>query len=240
MAHIGVLKCLHEADIGVDCVTGTSVGSLIGALVVCGYDWHELERRARDVDWSDLVGVTWPKRGLVQATKLERVLSELTHGKSFSDLDTPFATVAADITTGEAVLFSQGSIAAAVRASCSVPVVFEPVEVDGRLLVDGALVNEVPGDIARELGAEVVIGVDLNADRTKNKTPDHLIDVLFCSFNILIAGMSQKGKAAADVTIEPDLSGFRYADLGRIDEAIERGYEATRKKVGDIAALARI
>ena len=237
LAHIGVLQCLEEAGVPIDCVTGTSVGSLIGALLVCGYDGKELERRARDVDWSDLVGVTWPKRGLVQAEKLERVLSELTDGKSFSDLDTPFAAVAADITTGTAVLFSQGSIAAAVRASCSVPVVFEPVEIDGRLLVDGALVNEVPGDIARDLGAEVVIGVDLNVDRTKNKRPDHLVDVLFCSFNILIAGMSQKGKAAADVAIEPDLEGFRYADLSRIDEAIERGYAATHEKVRDIVAL---
>lgn len=237
LAHIGALKALQEAEIPVDCIAGTSVGSVIGTLLALGYDWQRMKHLAEQTKWSDLVGVSWPDKGLMQTKKLERFLEELTDSRSFDDLDAPFAVVGTDITNGEAVVLSHGPIAPAVRASCGVPGVFEPAEIGDRLLVDGGLVNEIPGDVVRELGADVVIAIDLNADRTRNKRPENIFDVLFYSMNILIAGTSQTGKTSADVTIEPDLHGFGYADLSRLDEAIGRGERAMREKLDEILTL---
>lgn len=237
MAHIGVLKVLEEEGIPIDCVAGTSVGSLIGTLVALGYDWKQMRDLARETKWHDLVGLNLPDKGLIRADKLERFFDTLADGRTFADLEMPFAVVATDIATGQPVVLSEGPVARAVRASCSVPVVFEPAEIDDRMLVDGGLVDEVPGDVARDLSADVVIAVDLNEDRTRNTRPDNLFDVLFVSLNILIAGTSQKGKTSADVTIAPDLFEFGYADLSRLDDAIERGEAAAREKLAEIESL---
>ncbi|MDF1567677.1 MAG: patatin-like phospholipase family protein [Spirochaetaceae bacterium] len=237
MAHIGILKALEEADIHFDVVTGTSVGSLVGALTAAGRSTAEIEDAAREIEWSDLVGITVPKLGLVKSKKLEETLERFIGREDIQSLKMPYAAVATDIATAEEVVFTDGLVAKAVRASCSVPVVFEPVIVRDRLLVDGGLVNEVPGDVARQLGADVVISVDLNADRKRNTPPNNLIDVLFYSLNILVAGTSQAGRTSADIRLEPDLQGFGYADLDRIDEAIARGERVVEEHLQEIRAF---
>ena len=237
MAHIGILKALEKADIQFNVVTGTSVGSLVGALTAAGRSAAEIEEAARDIAWSDLASIAVPKLGLVKSKKLEETLERLIGSDDIQSLKMPYAAVATDIVTAEEVVFTNGPVAEAVRASCSVPVVFEPIKVRDRLFVDGGLVNEVPGDVARQLGADVVISVDLNADRKRNTPPGNLIDVLFYSLNILVAGTSQAGRTSADVRLEPDLQGFGYADLDRIDEAVERGERVVEEHLQEIHAL---
>jgi len=237
MAHIGILKALEKADIQFDVVTGTSVGSLVGALTAAGRSAAEIEQAARDLVWSDLASIAVPKLGLVKSKKLEETLERLIGSDDIQSLKLPYAAVATDIVTAEEVVFTNGPVAEAVRASCSVPVVFEPIKVRDRLFVDGGLVNEVPGDVARQLGADVVISVDLNADRKRNTPPSNLIDVLFYSLNILVAGTSQAGRTSADIRLEPDLQGFGYADLDRIDEAVERGERVVEEHLQEIHAL---
>jgi len=237
MAHIGILKALEKADIQFNVVTGTSVGSLVGALTAAGRSAAEIEEAARDIAWSDLASIAVPKLGLVKSKKLEETLERLIGSDDIQSLKMPYAAVATDIVTAEEVVFTDGPVAEAVRASCSVPVVFEPIKVRDRLFVDGGLVNEVPGDVARQLGADVVISVDLNADRKRNTPPGNLIDVLFYSLNILVAGTSQAGRTSADIRLEPDLQGFGYADLDRIDEAVERGERVVEEHLQEIHAL---
>jgi NTE family protein len=227
LAHIGVVKALNDSGIEPVCISGTSVGSIIGALVAAGADWKDLRSSAQSINWADLVGLSWPELGLVKSEKMGAVIEELVSYRSFDELDIPFGCVATNLQTAEPVVFTEGDLGTAVRASCSVPLIFEPVEYDDRLLVDGGLVNQVPADVARSLGAEFVLGVELSADRTDNARAKNMLDVLFQSMNILMAGTTQSGSEKADVVIAPDLHGFGYADLDRIDEAIEAGEKAT-------------
>jgi NTE family protein len=231
LAHIGVLKVLEEERIAVHRVAGTSAGSLIGSLFCAGFGWRGLRETAQKIDWSDLVTPTWPTLGVVSPEKLEKTLSRLLQGRSFDDLAIPFRAVAADITSGEEVVLSSGSVARAVRASCSIPGIFEPTEIEGRLLVDGGLVNDVPTDVVKDMKADRVIGVDLNADRVVPKRPENLIEVFYRSLNILIYNSAQRARRVADVMVVPRLEGFAYHDLSRLDELIARGESAMRDKI---------
>ena len=239
LAHIGVLKVLEEEQIGIGCVAGTSAGSLIGCLYCAGFNWQRIKDTARDIDWRDLVSPTWPTLGIVNPAKLEKTLNRLLGSKRFEDLDIPFRAVAVDITSGEEVVLQSGSVARAVRASCSIPGIFEPSEVDGRLLVDGGLMNDVPTDVVKAMGADRVIGVDLNADRVVHKRPENLIEIFYRSLNILIYNSAQRARRVADLMVVPRLEGFAYHDLGRLDELIARGEQAARDQIKALKKLAR-
>lgn len=163
-AHLGVLEALHELDIPVDCVAGTSIGALVGGVhaagatdalreVVLGLDWKELLRIADPV---------LPRSGLLDGRKVLGALGELVPVARIEDLPTPFRAVATDLFTGEEREFASGDLLDVVRASISVPGLFTPVEYEGRTLVDGGLVNPVPVSLARSMGADIVIAVDIN------------------------------------------------------------------------------
>lgn len=239
LAHIGVLKVLEEEQIAVHRIAGTSAGSLIGSLFCSGFSWQKIKETARDIDWGDLVSPTWPTLGIVSPEKIEKTLSRLLQGRGFDDLAIPFGAVAVDITTGEEVVLRSGSVARAVRASCSIPGIFEPTEIEGRLLVDGGLVNDVPTTVVKDMGADRVIGVDLNADRVVPKRPENLIEIFYRSLNILIYNSAQRARRVADVMVVPRLEGFAYHDLGRLDELIEQGERAMRDQIEKVKKPAR-
>jgi len=239
LAHIGVLKVLEEEQIRIHCVAGTSAGSLIGSLFSAGFSWQKIKETARDIDWGDLVSPTWPTLGIVNPAKLERTLDRMLRGRGFEDLSIPFRAVAVDITNGEEVVLQSGSVARAVRASCSIPGIFEPTELEGRLLVDGGLLNDVPTDVVGDMGADRVIGVDLNADRIVPKRPENLIEIFYRSLNILIYNSAQRARRAADVMVVPRLEGFSYHDLGALDELIARGERAMRDQIAAVKKLVR-
>jgi NTE family protein len=237
LAHLGVLKVLEEEKIPVHCVAGTSAGSLIGSMFCAGLGWREIKEAAQNIDWADLVSPTWPTLGIVSPGKLEKTLNRIIENKNFEDLSIPFRAVAADITSGEEVVLGAGPVARAVRASCSIPGIFEPTEVEGRLLVDGGLVNDVPSDVVKELGAEVVIGVDLNADRVVRRKPENLMEVFYRSLNILIYNSAQRARRLADVMVVPRLGDFAYHDLSRLDELIDQGEKAMQDQVEEVKNL---
>jgi NTE family protein len=228
LAHIGVLKVLEGEGITADFVAGTSVGSLIGALHCCGYGWRELYELARTTDWADLVTFAVPRMGLVNARKLEHLVDRLAGGRRVEELPVPFRAVAVDITAGEEVVLAEGPVALAVRASASIPGIFEPTPWQGRLLVDGGLLDNVPSEVVRDMGAEVVLAVNLSGERSKSKPPENILDVVLYSMEVLIHGQGLKGTAAADVPVVPDLEGFSYRNLGRLKEMVDRGEQAMR------------
>jgi NTE family protein len=237
LAHIGVLKVLQEEGIRIYCVAGTSAGSLIGSLFCAGLSWEKIKEMAQDIDWADLVSPTWPTLGIVNPDKLEKMLNKVVQKRRFEDLSIPFRAVAVDIASGEEVVLRSGSVAKAVRASCSIPGIFEPAEVEGRLLVDGGLVNDVPTDVVRDMGADRVIGVDLNADRVVSKRPENLLEVFFRSLNILMHNSARKARRVADVMVVPRLGGFAYHDLSRLDELITRGEQAMRDQIEKVKKM---
>lgn len=240
LAHIGVLKVLAEASVPVDYVAGTSVGSLIGALHCCGYGWQDILRIARDIDWTDLASFTVPRRGLVRNDKLEHLVDRLVGGRRIEDLSVPFRAVAVDISRGEAVVFQEGPVATAVRASCSIPAIFEPTDWQGRVLVDGGLMNDVPADVARSMGAQVTVGVDLSAERPGGRPPENILEVVLFSLGILMRSRSQPGLESSDILVRPDLREFALHDLKHLEEMVARGEQAMRAQLPALRTRLRL
>jgi NTE family protein len=165
-AHIGVIRALSEAGIRVDCVAGTSIGALVGAVYAAG-NIDTLEEVVLELDWKQIAyffDVVFPKSGLIDGKKVADFFRSHVQEKNIEDLALPFRAVSTDLTTGREVVMKQGDIIEAVRASISVPGIFTPVKRNGAILVDGGVVNPVPVSVVREMGADFVIAVDLNHD----------------------------------------------------------------------------
>jgi NTE family protein len=162
IAHVGVLQVLDEAGIPVACIAGTSAGSLVGAVYAAGMRGQRLVDLSLGVRWGEIARPVWSPLGLFSFAPLETYLAWLLGNCTFAQLEMPYAAVAADLLTGQAVVLTEGPVALAVRASCSVPMLATPVTITGRRLVDGAIANNLPISVVRELGADVVVAVNLH------------------------------------------------------------------------------
>jgi NTE family protein len=229
LAHLGVLKVLEEAGLRADYVCGTSAGSIVGALYAGGYSWDEIVEVTRTLDWADMVKPVFPKMGLVRADRLEKRLDALLGDRTIEQLDVPFRAVAVDLVQGEQYVFDSGPVARAVRASSSIPGIFEPVEYEGRMLVDGGVLNDVPIDVCQAMGADFVLAVDLNSDVVQGKAPENIFNVLLYSFAVMARQcrhIHAKGASRNVRIIAPELADFNYYNLKRLDELIHRGETA--------------
>lgn len=178
LAHVGVLRALEEAGIAVQAIAGTSIGALIGAVEASGR-LDALAAALRALDWQRMAGffdVVLPKSGLIDGARISALVREHVPSPSIEALPRPFAAVATDLATGEEVVLREGDVIEAVRASIAVPGILTPVRSDGRILVDGGLVNPVPVSVARLLGAEVVVAVDLNHGIVAGKNLKPLVE----------------------------------------------------------------
>jgi len=221
-AHIGVLEVLTQAGIRPVCVSGTSAGSVVGVAYCAGLSLAEIKDIALHLQWSKVGHVVRPKTGFLDGSRLEQFLIRLIGDRTFDQLSTPFACAAVDILRDELVMFREGRVAPAVRASCAFPGVFTPVEDQGRLLVDGGLINNMPVSVLREMGAEYVIAVDLSAVSYPRKPPATFIEMWVMSLNTLTRLTHHEGELA-DVVIQPDIGQFNGADLSSVPTLIERG-----------------
>jgi len=225
-AHIGVLEVLEAAGIRPDCVAGTSAGSVVGAVYCAGMPLSEIKRLARQLQWSKLVRLTRPRLGFLDTQRLEDYLNEVLDGRTFEELEIPFAAVAVDILRGEVVVLREGPVAPAVRASCSLPGVAVPVQWDDRLLVDGGVLNNLPVSPVREMGAEYVIAVDLHPRGVQaHSPPKTLMEMWSLTFYTLV-GATHSEAEDADCLIVPDIYGFSWVDFSQVDTLIEKGREA--------------
>ncbi len=173
LAHIGILKSLHKHKIYPDYIAGTSMGAVIGAFYTSGHSPEEIEDFFKTADWKKLIDFTVPKAGLIQGSVMEEKLRRILHHKSFDELDPKLKVVAYNLDQMEKVVFSKGDVARAVRASMSIPGIFSPIKIAKHIYVDGGVVDPTPYDVVREMGAEVVIAVDLfSEDGTTKKGPE--------------------------------------------------------------------
>lgn len=232
-AHIGVLKALKEKNIRVDLVSGTSVGSFIGAFYAFGMPWDQIDRITRELKWLDVSSISISRYGLLSNSGLGELIMEHLGDVSLEQAKVPLAVVATDISSGEEVVLTKGSVAQAVMASSCIPGVFVPVEIDGRLLVDGGVVENVPIDPLKRMGAEYVIGVDLNSGRMAEK-PENIVDVLLRSFHFLRRSATRRQTGEADLLILPDLTGFNMYDLDQAGELFEAGYKEAARMLEDL------
>ncbi len=203
-AHIGVIAALEDAGIHPGLIVGTSAGSMVGALSASGLGAGDIEIASRDLDWTVLTDVVVPRRGLVGGEKVEDFIRRHGGDRSIESLPVPFAAVATNALTGDTVVLNRGSLATAVRASSSIPVVFEPVSVRGRLLVDGSLSAPTPVRVARQLGADLVIAVNVawSPDEASLGNP---VDMLFQTMQVMTHNLNRAELAGADVVIAPDI-----------------------------------
>lgn len=225
IAHIGVLQALEEGGIRPQVVAGTSAGALVGAMYCAGVPFETMVREACSLSWTKVGRVTRPRLGWFDISRLEAHLADLIEGATFAELAVPFAAVAADILSGEVVTISEGSVAAAVRASCSLPGIFTPVRRGDQLLVDGGLLNNVPVSVARAMGADYVVAVDLVAQRLRFRRPRHLAEMALLTYSNF-AVLANRGREDADLLVTPDVGHMNLADFSQATELIDRGREA--------------
>ena len=227
LAHIGVLKVLEENHVRVDCLAGTSVGSIIAGSFASGATIEEMAAVARRVRFNDFARWTISRLGLATNQRMEAFLRKVFHALRFEDLKIPLAIVATDLLQGHPVVFTSGELSLAVRASCAYPGLFLPVAFNGSWLVDGGLVWAVPTQAVRSLGAEVVVAVSLD-NIAPGLEPKSLVDVLGRSFSITRRAAEPLWREYADVVVEPKVSQYRWDDFERAPELIAAGEQAMR------------
>lgn len=237
LAHIGVLKAFEEEDIAIGAISGTSVGALIGSLYAAGITTTKMEQMTQEIGWSSLTN--YSRYALVRLVlteeqlsneKMETYLKQHIGDTRFDQLKIPFACVATDLLTGERVVFRDGPVAQAARASATIPGMFKPVEYRHRYLVDGGLVTNLPIDLLLTMNAQVVVAVDVTSDITQMR-PKSVLDILNQSISILSERLARDESNRAQVVIRPKMNDIGLMDLSRSDESIDAGILAGRQAV---------
>ncbi len=250
LAHVGVLRALVNADIPIDIITGTSIGSIVGATYAWDKDIARITKDALAANWkrlTPLLDPTFPRSGLLRGNKIHEFIAELVGGKEtrFEDLQIPFACVATDIDCGDERVLNEGSVADAVRASISLPGIFTPVLHKDCYLVDGGLTTPIPVDLAREMGADFIIAVNVTPDiagrlsgtnrkRIEAHKQPNIFQILMQSVYITTYSLSQAAFETADVGIEPDLGLINLGDFNQAREAITIGRKAAEAAIPEI------
>lgn len=230
-AHIGVIKALEARGVQIDIVCGTSAGSVVGALYASGMSGLQINKLALTMDEASISDWAMPfrTRGFLQGVALQNYVDTTLHHRPIEKMAKPLGIVATDLRSGQPILFQRGDTGIAVRASSSVPSIFEPVKIGGHEYVDGGLVSPVPASFARKMGADFVIAVDISADPETAQTTSSF-DVLLQTFTIM--GQTIKTyelERYADFVIRPALSAMSGADFAHRNEAILAGEAAVSK-----------
>ena len=269
-AHIGVLKVLEEIGLPIDCISGNSMGSIVGGLYAIGYRAADLEKIATQTDWDvvlkdrversalsmeqkfydarynvslDLDGlrVKLPS-GLISGQNVVRLLNRLTqpvqHIRDFTQFPIPFVCVATNIVTGEAVVLKSGSLAESIRASMAIPSAFTPIEIDGKLLVDGMIARNFPVQEAREvLGAEVVIGVDVGEELADEDGLDSFLSIMNQAVSFQMVKSTLEQRKLCNYLITPEVSEHGAGSFGNAEYFIAQGEAAAREMLPQLQAL---
>lgn len=234
IAHVGVLKVLEEEGIPIQCIAGTSVGALIGAMYCSGLSIVELEEAAHKVRFTTFARWTLSRYGFATNDRMVSFLKRILKVKTFEELRIPLGVTATEFSSGEGAVFRSGSLIDPVRASCAYPGMFLPVNVGGQWFVDGMLSHPVPALPVRQMGAQRVLAVHLKGQWSSQGAPRHLFDVIGQSFAIAQDRMSDHWRGAADLVIEPDVAGFEYDDFKRAGELLRVGELAMRRALPEV------
>jgi len=225
-AHIGVLKVLETNKIPIHMIVGTSVGSVVGSFYAYGLSAFELQKLSSSIEQKDIVDLTIPDNGFIKGEKLEEFVNKTLKNTPIEKLKIPFYAVATEIQSGREVVFGRGGTGQAVRASCSIPGVFRPVKIGDKVYVDGGVVSPVAVEVAKRLGADVVIAVDISAS-TERTPPGNTIETLLQAVDIMYSKLAAIQLLQANIVIRPKVGQIGAADLSKRHEAILEGEKAT-------------
>lgn len=225
-AHLGALKAFEEYGIKFDMVAGCSVGSCVGAFICSGMGFKKIYNIAKDLQVKDI------RRNKIKfmpssTEGLEELISNNIKQKSIEELPQKLYIVSVDVKTGKEILLDSGSLAKAVAGSCAVPGVFYAVDYNNMTLIDGGVMNNIPADVLRKKGCDVVITVDVNSTRGGGTSSDKFYDVFLASIGIMMKNNSNQGYLHSDIIIKPNIKRFSSTKIDGYDEMIEEGYNAT-------------
>lgn len=233
LAHLGVLEVLEREGVPIHFIAGSSIGALVGGLYSCGLDIRRLSQLAVNLNWEHLTDLAIPKKGLVRGKKILELLMLLTRGKEFSELEIPFAAIACDLQRGEEVVIEEGILAHAIRASISIPGIYVPYEFQGRLLVDGAVLNSVPANVVKEKGMDLTIAIDVGF-MGRDIRVSSIFDVILTSINIMQREVMEKKLEKADILIRPEVGHISPTNIQKAEECIEAGRRAAEENLPKI------
>ena len=236
-AHVGVIQVLEEAGIRPSMVSGTSAGSLVAAFYASGKTGKQLQNTAETMEEATIADWTLPlfNRGMLRGDALARYVNGQVGSRLIEDMVLPLGIVATDLNSGQSMLFQRGDTGTAVRASSAVPAVFQPVRISGRDYVDGGLVSPVPVRAARQMGAELVIAVDISSAPEGNLSGGTL-DILLQTFAIMGKSINYFELNEADVVVKPALAGVASSDFGSRKKSIEAGRKAMLQMMPQLRA----
>ena len=237
-AHIGVLQVLEEEGIKPSLVVGTSAGSVVASFYASGKTGQQLQWLADTMDETQFTDWANPfsGRGILRGEALGKYINSQLNGMKIEDMKLPLGIVATDLRTGDGILFRRGDVATAVRASSAVPSVFEPVQIAGKDYVDGGLVSPVPVRYARQMGADLVLAIDISSRPEDAKTTD-MLKVLLQTFSIMGKSISQLELAQADVVVRPALPDIGSTEFSARKKSIEAGRAAMKQAMPQWRAL---
>jgi NTE family protein len=235
-AHVGVLKVLESQKIPIHLIVGTSAGSFVGSLYAYGIDTFQLQTMAMVLLKDDVVDWTIPDNGFIRGEKLENFINKTVRQTPLERLKIPFRAVATNVQTGEETVFATGNTGRAVRASCSIPGVFQPVRIGDKAYMDGGVVSPVAVEAARRAGADVVIAVDISAG-VAGTLPQGILETILQSVDIMYAKIATAQLRNADVVIRPKVSHIGSSDFEKRNEAILEGEKAATQALPQIRQI---
>lgn len=238
MAHVGVLEELEKANIPIDVIVGCSAGAFVGAMYADNPNCHRLKRVFSKINKDSLLDINiWKCRfGLSQGEAFCRALENNLRARNFAELQIPLIAVTTDLYTGELVPIGSGDLIPTIQASCAIPFVFVPVTINGRILVDGGVINPVPIGVARDLGAKIVVAVDL-CELLAESFPSNLFGIALRSSEIASMWQSEACTRHADVTIRPKMCEIGTFNDAKKDYLYEAGREAARHAIPKIKEI---
>lgn len=235
-AHLGVLKTLLDAGIPIDLIAGSSMGAMVGCFYGAGLDIERLYNLSRVFKRKYYLDFTIPKMGFIAGNRVKDLIRIFTHGRNLEQLDIPVHVVATDLMTGDKIVFKDGPIADAVRASISIPGIFVPEKYEGKLLVDGGVIDRVPVSVVKEMGADLIIAVDVSRVK-RNAEISSIYDVIMQSLDIMQMELAANREFASDFMITPPVEMYSSRAFTQIDEIIAIGEEETKKHIDTIKRL---
>jgi NTE family protein len=233
VSQVGVLKALEKEGIEIDCLAGTSSGAITAAAYASGLPVSEIEKLGKNASWRELYSLRPSLKGLVSSGPIEQYIRKHLKVSTFEELKKPLAVVAADICSGEEVIFTKGPLDKAIRASCSIPGIYGPSELDGRQLVDGGLSENVPVRALKGLGADIVIAVNVFGRHKVFPPASNVLQILMRVWYFFVE-QDTSWREYSDVVIEPDLRLYDLYDFGDAAEIIAAGEKETARQLPEI------
>lgn len=238
VAHVGFLRAMEEAGIVPDYITGCSMGAIVGVAYASGMSIDEIQKILFKFRMRNLVRPTFLRGGLFSSKKIEKILRSHLGEQSFAELEIPFRCIAVDLLSQKTVTLLDGNVNKSVSASACIPMIFRPVKMNGQVLVDGGVLTRVPYKEVKEMGADVVVAVDVLGRRPSCKDNPSSISVLLgvmdITDNLRTSEAKQRDKSIYDVWIEPDLTTMSQYKFKDFEMAYQRGYEAGKARIEDI------